>query len=89
MLPLIFTLRIPGSNALRDSRYTTCMGTVKLQTRYIISNFKALESIPGRGSCPQLSVDENGVDQHPSYDGFYCPPGWKLKEQTDNNLCCK
>ena len=89
MLTLIFTLRIPTSETLRDSRYTTCMDLVETQTRYVLTYFKSMESIPAQGPCPQLSMNEDSVKPEPLHNGFFCPPGLKLKTQTDNNVCCK
>lgn len=88
-LMLNFTLRIPGSDNLKDSRYTTCMDLIKHQTRYVTADFKNMVDISAQGSCPQLSTNEDDIEEEPLYKGFFCPPGLKLKEQKDNNLCCK
>ena len=90
LLTLNFTLRIPGSENLKDSRYTTCMDIVKSETRFVANNFKHMKSIAAHGlSCPQLSTNEDHVEPNPSLKDFFCPSGLKLKKQKNNNLCCK
>jgi len=65
------------------------MDLVETQTRYVLTYFKSMESIPAQGPCPQLSMNEDSVKPEPLHNGFFCPPGLKLKTQTDNNVCCK
>ena len=89
MVMLNFTMKIPGSDNLKDSRYTTCMNDVKSKTRYVTSDFKHMKSIPAQGSCPGINTDEDNVSENPVYNGFFCPPGLKLNKLKNNNLCCK
>jgi len=89
LVMLNFTMKIPGSDNLRDSRYETCMNDVKSKTKFVTADFKLMKSIPAQGSCPELSTDEYHVNEEPLYNGFFCPPGLKLNKLKDNNLCCK
>ena len=89
MATLNFTMKIPGSDKLRDSRYVTCMNDVNSKTRFLTAAFKQMESIPAQGSCPGLSTNEDNVNEDPLYNGFFCPPGLKLNKLKNNNLCCK
>ena len=89
MVMLNFTMKIPGSDKLKDSRYVTCINDVRSKTRYVRAYFKQMESIPAQGSCPGLSTDEDKVNNDPMYNGFFCPPGLKLNKLKNNNLCCK
>ena len=89
LVMLNFTMKIPGSDNLRDSRYETCMNDVKSKTKFVTADFKLMKSIPAQGSCPELSTDEYHVNEDPLYCDFFCPPGLKLNKLKDNNLCCK
>ena len=89
LVMLNFTMKIPGSDNLRDSRYTFCMHDIKSKTRFVTADFEQMDSIPAQGSCPGLSTNEDKVKEDPLYNGFFCPPGLKLNKLKDNNLCCK